>query len=94
MVAHRKSAPRDKPAAEHKPAADDAEELNKSLDDMLLLMAAELERLQAALEFYRLGERPDKEALIRWHVEQIDLRQDRMEELKALILASRGGVEH
>ncbi len=77
------------------PAADD--DLNKSLDDVLLLMSDEVDRLKASLEFLRnSNHQPEAEkgALIRWHVQQIDHRQDRIEELKRLILASRGGVEH
>ena len=64
-------------------------EINTSLDEVLDLLAQEVERLQVALEYYRLSEHPDKEQLIRWHVQQIDARQDRLEEIKAMIL-SRG----
>ncbi len=65
------------------------EEINTSLDEVLDLLAQEVERLQVALEFYRLSDHPEKDKLIRWHVQQIDARQDRLEDIKALIL-SRG----
>ena len=68
-------------------------EINTSLDEVLDLLAQEVERLQVALEYYRLSEHPDKEQLIRWHVQQIDARQDRLEDIKALIL-SRGDSVH
>ena len=76
------------------PAEDTLEaEINTSLDEVLDLLAQEVERLQAALEFYRLSEHPDKEQLIRWHVQQIDARQDRLDDIKAMILA-RGDSVH
>jgi len=68
--------------------------LNNSLDDVLALMAVEVERLQEALQYFRQSQHPDKDAIIRWHVQQIDLRQDRLSELKALILADRDDIEH
>ena len=64
-------------------------EINTSLDEVLDLLAQEVERLQVAVEYYRLSEHPDKQQLIRWHVQQIDARQDRLEDIKAMIL-SRG----
>ena len=69
-------------------------EINTSLDDVLDLLAQEVERLQAALEYYRLSEHPDKERLIRWHVQQIDIRQDRLEDVKAMILSRGGDAVH
>ena len=54
-----------------------------TLQDMLSLMAQEVERLQVSLEYFRLTDHPDKEERIRWHVMEIDRRQDRLEELKA-----------
>lgn len=74
---------------------DDLEqELNTSLHDVMDLMAAEVERLQAALEHYRLSDHPEKEQLIRWHVRQIDRRQDRLSQLKQMILSADDGAEH
>ena len=43
-------------------------QLNTSLDEVLNMLAREVERLKAALEFYRLSEHPQKDELIRWHV--------------------------
>ena len=76
------------------PTSDDAHELNASLDEVLDLLALEVERLKESLEFYRLSEHPDKEQLIRWVVQQIDLRQDRLEDIKALILARDDNLLH
>ncbi len=70
------------------PAADLEGELNTSLMDMLDLLGREVARLQEALEFYRMSEVADKDAIIRWHVQQIDARHDRMAEVKSMILAS------
>lgn len=69
-------------------------EINTSLDEVLDLLAQEVERLKVALEFYRLSELPDKDAHIRWHVQQIDARQDRLDDLKQLILARGGDSVH
>ena len=69
-------------------------QLNTSLDEVLDMLAREVERLQAALEFYRLSEHPQKDELIRWHVREIDVRQDRLEDIKALVLARSGGNVH
>lgn len=69
-------------------------EINTSLDEVLDLLAQEVERLQVALEFYRLSDHADKEKLIRWHVQQIDTRQDRLEDIKSLILAGGKDWEH
>ncbi len=74
--------------------SDDVSDLNASLDEVLDLLALEVERLKESLEFYRLSEHPDKEQLIRWVVQQIDLRQDRLEDIKALILARDDNLLH
>ncbi len=70
------------------------EEVNTSLDEVLDLLAQEVERLQVALEFYRLSDHPEKDKLIRWHVQQIDARQDRLEDVKAMILSQGGDAIH
>ena len=70
------------------------DEINTSLDEVLDLLAQEVERLQVALEFYRLSDHPEKDKLIRWHVQQIDARQDRLEDIKALILSRGGDAVH
>ena len=74
------------------PEHDDLDNLD--LQDVLSMMAEEVERLKVSLEYFRLTDHPDKEERIRWHVEEIDRRQDRLESLKALILASSDDNEH
>lgn len=69
-------------------------EINTSLVEVLDLLAQEVERLKVALEFYRLSEHAEKDQLIRWHVQQIDQRQDRLEDIKSLILAKGGDSVH
>ena len=69
-------------------------DINASLDDVLDLLALEVERLQATLDYYRLSNHPDKVKLIQWHVAQIDLRQDRLEEIKAMILGQGDNAVH
>ncbi len=69
------------------------EGINSSLHDVLDLLAAQVEKLKASLEFHRLSN-PDKTDVIRWHVEQIDQRQDRMEEVKQMILVGRDDTLH
>ncbi len=70
------------------------EELNASLSDVLDLLAQEVERLKVGLEWCRLSQHADKERLISWYVQQIDIRQDRLEEMKAIILASGDDAVH
>lgn len=69
-------------------------EINTSLLEVLDLLAQEVERLKVALEFYRLSEHPEKDQLIRWHVQQIDQRQDHLEDIKSLILAKGDDFLH
>lgn len=58
--------------------------LNRSLDDMVELLEREIERLKASLEFYRLSDSPNREEQIRFHVRQIDQRQDALEDLRSM----------
>ncbi|MEM7099378.1 MAG: hypothetical protein AAF541_14035 [Pseudomonadota bacterium] len=74
--------------------AQDLELPEASLQGVLSLMAEEVERLKLALEYFRLTDHPDKEERIRWHVMEIDRRQDELEELKALILKTSDDAEH
>lgn len=60
--------------------------LNGSLNDMLDLLWQQVERLKVSMEHYRLSEHPQKREAVRWHVQQIDERQTRMDEIKSLIL--------
>lgn len=62
-------------------------DLDLSLDDMVDLLAREIERLKASLEMYRLLDHPQKEQIIVRHVQALDERQDRLDELKELLLA-------
>ncbi len=67
---------------------------NTTLYEVLDLLAQEVERLKVSLEFYRLSEHPEKEQLIRWVVQQIDARQDRLEDIKSMILARDDNAIH
>ena len=75
-------------------AGQEPEAVDPDLQDVLSLMAEEVERLKESLEYYRLTDHPDKEARIRWHVDEIDRRQDALEDLKALILQTSDDSEH
>ncbi len=68
--------------------------VNTSLGDVLNLLAQEVERLKASLEFYRNSSADNAADLVRWHVQEIDRRQDRMDELKDPILSSRDTPLH
>ena len=68
----------------------EGEPLNVALSNVLDLMGQEIERLKLALETYRQSDHPDKDELVRWHVREIDERQDRLESLKQIYLAQRG----
>ncbi len=65
-------------------------DIELSLDDVVMLLEREIERLKAALETYRLLDHPRKVDIIRWHVRRLDERQDRLDELKAALTARRG----
>ena len=70
------------------------DQLNRSLDDVIDLLTREIERLKESLESYRLSEHPKRAEIIRWHVRTLDERQDALEELKSLILATRDEAPH
>ena len=74
--------------------ADAEVEVNRSLHDVLDLMAHKTERLKVVLDYYRLVELPDKDARIRQLIAEIDRRQDKLDELKRLILETRDDPEH
>ena len=63
------------------------EDLDLSLDDAVNLLAREIERLKASLEMYRLLDHPQKAEILRRHISALDERQDRLDELKELLLA-------
>ena len=74
---------------------DQDSEPNRSLDDVILLLEREIERLKASLTTYRLSDHPQRAEIIRWHVKSLDERQDALEELQTLILAQRdAGPSH
>ncbi|MCR9261127.1 MAG: hypothetical protein NXH95_15490 [Pseudomonadaceae bacterium] len=87
------AAPPDKPS----PASEDEqhpEDYDLTLEGVLELLAREIERLQASLDTYRSSDHPSKQALIRWHVQQIDARHDRLDEIKQMILKRNNGEVH
>ena len=73
--------------------ADNENDLNRSLDDVVELLAREIERLKESLETYRLSKHPNRQEIIRWHVRTLDERQDTLEELQAMLLAQRESAE-
>ena len=73
--------------------ADDENDLNRSLDDVVELLAREIERLKESLETYRLSKHPNRQEIIRWHVRTLDERQDTLEELQAMLLAQRESAD-
>jgi hypothetical protein len=87
------AAPPDKPAAPDN-GEPPPEDLDLSLEGVLDQLANEIERLQLSLDTYRLSDHPSKQALIRWHVQQIDARHDRLDEIKQMILKRNNGAVH
>ncbi len=63
--------------------------LNNSLDDVILLLEREIERLKESLTLFRLSDRPDRNEIVRWHIRTLDERQDALESMKALIVETR-----
>ncbi len=72
---------------------DDDEDLNRSLDDVIDLLAREIDRLKESLETYRLSKHPNRQDIIRWHVQALDERQDTLEELRTLLIAQRATAQ-
>jgi hypothetical protein len=66
----------------------DDEQINNSLDDVIVLLEREIERLKESLETVRLSTHADRSALIRWHIQTLDERQDALEQMKQLINAT------
>jgi hypothetical protein len=64
--------------------------LNQSLDDVILLLEREIERLKESLEVYRATPHPQRGEIIRWHVRTLDERQDALERLRLMLLAQEG----
>lgn len=63
--------------------------LNNSLDDVILLLEREIERLKESLTLFRQSDRPDRGEIVRWHIRTLDERQDALESMKALIVETR-----
>ena len=59
--------------------------LNRSLDDVIALLEREIRRLEESLETYRLSNHPKRGEIIRWHVRELDERQDALERLQAML---------
>ncbi len=64
------------------------ETINNSLDDVIVLLEREIERLKESLETIRLSTHSDRNALIRWHIQTLDERQDALDQMKQLIAAT------
>ena len=73
---------------------DEAAQPNNDLYDVMNLLVAEVERLKEALEFYRMSDVENKDTLVRQHVRQIDERQDRLDEVKRMIVTRQDGSVH
>ncbi|MGI9326895.1 MAG: hypothetical protein ACR2PZ_16875 [Pseudomonadales bacterium] len=58
--------------------------MNDSLDELINLLSAEIERLKVDLETFRLTQNPARERVIAELIRAIDTRQDRLTELEAL----------
>ena len=63
------------------------DQLERSIDQVVSLLEAEIERLKESLETFRLSNNPNRGDLIHWHVRTLDERQDALEELQKLILS-------
>ena len=56
---------------------------NRSIEDVMELMSEELDRLKEVLATLRLARAPQEQ--IRWHIQQIDAREDELLRLRKLI---------
>ena len=63
---------------------------NERLEDVVRLLRDEVERLELQLDNQRLLDHPQKDAIVRDLIRTIDARQDRLDELLALIRARDG----
>lgn len=68
-------------------------QVNRSLDDAIELMQAEVERLKASLETCRRLDHPRRGELVRWHVRRLDQREDALAQLQAMLLARRSPAD-
>ncbi len=58
-------------------------EANRSIEDIMDLMSAELDRLKEVLVTLRLIDAPVEQ--VRWHIDQIDQRESELERLRKLV---------
>ena len=63
--------------------------LNESLDDVILLLEREIDRLKTSLEIYRESRHPDRKEIVRMHVAALDRRQDALDDMRALLSERR-----
>lgn len=75
-------------------AVEDDDTLNSSLGDVITLLEREVERLRESLELFRLSNHPDRQAIIRWHVQALDQRQDALDEMKSLLQNEQRSAAH
>ncbi|MFK7913123.1 MAG: hypothetical protein AB8B93_04350 [Pseudomonadales bacterium] len=66
--------------------------MNESLDELIALLVAELDRLKVDLDTFRLTDNPAKKQITAELVRAIDERQDRLEELTALRAEAQANV--
>lgn len=59
--------------------------LNDSLDDVIVLLEREIDRLKSSLEVYRDSEHPNRRDIMRMHVDALDRRQDTLDEMRDLL---------
>lgn len=63
--------------------------INESLDDVIVLLEREIDRLKTSLEIYRESRHPDRKDIVRMHVAALDRRQDALDDMKALLSQRR-----
>lgn len=68
-------------------------QVNRTLDDAIVLLQLELERLKASLETCRRLDHPRRDELVRWHVRRLDQREDALVQLQEMIVARRAPGE-
>ena len=67
--------------------------LERPINEVISLLESEIERLKESLETYRLLDSPNRDEIIRGHVRTLDERQDALEELQKLLLASQNSEQ-
>lgn len=67
--------------------------LERPINEVISLLESEIERLKETLETYRLSNSPNRDEIIHRHVRTLDERQDALEELQKLLLASQNSEQ-